>query len=76
MSEDKYKLSTASDGRMMLEHHEYPRYIILFPKGNFNNMATQEVKEVDEFPKKDFMAIARIMREAGEWLQLNHSNIL
>lgn len=48
--------------------------VIVFEKGNFNG--SQKVTELNKTNPADFMAIARQMREVGEWLYKNHKEKL
>lgn len=48
--------------------------IIQFQKGKFNE--TQKITELNDLNPNDFMKIARIMREIGEYLQQNNKELL
>lgn len=48
--------------------------IIEFEKGKFNE--TQKITELNDLNPNDFMKIARIMREIGEYLQQNNKELL
>jgi hypothetical protein len=48
--------------------------VIEFQKGKFNE--TQKITELNNFNPNDFMKIARIMREIGEYLYQEHQELL
>lgn len=45
-------------------------YVITFENKRFNE--TQKIRSLNDEDPNDFMKIARILREAGEWLVENH----
>lgn len=45
-------------------------YVIIFENKRFNE--NQKVRSLNDEDPNDFMKIARILREAGEWLMDNH----
>lgn len=49
-------------------------FIIEFEEGAME--MTQKVIDLGDNSERDFMEIARIMREMGEWLAINHPDKL
>ena len=47
--------------------------VISFEKGKFNE--TQKVTFLEEVHGEDFMKVARVLREVGEWLVIHHPEI-
>lgn len=70
--------------RFLLQESEKPNHfvctdtenkiVIVFEKGKFND--TQKVEFLEDFDNKDFMKVAKYMREIGDWLAINHPKIL
>ena len=66
--------------RFILQESEKPNHsvvtdqtngiVIVFENGNFNG--SQKVTELHHTDPNDFMAVARQMREVGEWLYKQH----
>lgn len=48
--------------------------IIEFQKGKFNE--TQKITELNDLNPNDFMKIARIMREIGEYIFQEHKHLI
>ena len=46
------------------------KIVLVFEKGKFND--SQTVEFLEDFDSKDFMKVAKYMREIGDWLSANH----
>ena len=65
-----FKLVKSDTPNWWLVAHKESNIIIEFEQGDFNN--SQKISELT--PISDFMQIARILRETGDWLSVNHQN--
>lgn len=48
--------------------------VCIFKEHQFND--TQDVTMLEDFNPRNFMQVARLMREMGDWLAENHSEII
>ena len=74
---DKFVIEP-NGGNFILKHNEVPRFKLYFSKGRFNKMP-QDIEEFDGFGEhfaNNEMGVARLMREAGEWLALNYPEFI
>ena len=67
---EDFKLMKSDTPNWWLVAHKNSNVIIEFEQGDFNN--SQKITEFT--PISDFMQIARILRETGDWLSVNHQN--
>lgn len=72
-----------SDRFLLQKSHDLPDWwvvadkqngvVIRFEEHRFND--TQRVTDLSDNPITDYMLLARVMREIGEWLYNNHKDI-
>ncbi|MCQ4139225.1 hypothetical protein [Chryseobacterium sp. EO14] len=71
--DEEFKLMKSDLPDWWLVAHKDSGIIIEFREGNFND--TQKISELSEV-QPSMMEIAYILRVSGEWLAINHSNLI
>jgi hypothetical protein len=72
LENEYFKLVKSNTTNWWLVAHKESNIIIEFEQGDFNG--SQKISELT--PISDFMQIARILRETGDWLSINHKDKL
>lgn len=70
--DQQYILQQSEDKKGWVLTDKEEGYIIVFDDKKFND--TQKITSLNKEDSENFMAIAKILRLAGEWLVKNHSN--